>query len=145
MTAYFVVPDGIDDPLRPSGGNHYDRQVNAVLCLDEIATAPDGLASAIAAIPSGSTVLIDGLLASPAAAVLLPAAARLSIVVLVHMPLFNDVERAVLRAAAAVVTTSAWTRSELLGRYDLDPAAVQVAAPGVDPGAVAAGTDGGRR
>ena len=28
MTAvHVVVPDGIDDPARPSGGNAYDRQV----------------------------------------------------------------------------------------------------------------------
>ena len=145
MTAYFVVPDGIDDPLRPSGGNHYDRRVNAVLRLDEIATAPAGLGQAIAAIPSGSTVLIDGLLASRAAAVLVPASRRLSVVVLVHMPLLDDAERAVLRAAAAVVTTSGWTRSELLQKYELDPAAVHVAVPGADRGAMAPGTDAGGR
>ncbi len=28
---YVVVPDGIDDPARPSGGNAYDRRVCAGL------------------------------------------------------------------------------------------------------------------
>ena len=59
MTGYFVVPDGIDDPLRPSGGNRYDRKVNALLGLSELVAAPGGLAQAIAAIPPGSTVLVD--------------------------------------------------------------------------------------
>ena len=27
MTVYFVVPGGLDDPSRPSGGNRYDRAV----------------------------------------------------------------------------------------------------------------------
>jgi hypothetical protein len=26
-TVQLVVPDGIDDPLRPSGGNRYDRRI----------------------------------------------------------------------------------------------------------------------
>ncbi|MBS1881215.1 MAG: glycosyltransferase family 1 protein, partial [Actinobacteria bacterium] len=26
-SVYFVVPDGIDDPLRPSGGSTYDRHL----------------------------------------------------------------------------------------------------------------------
>ena len=26
-TVHVVVPDGIDDPARPSGGNTYDRQI----------------------------------------------------------------------------------------------------------------------
>ncbi|HEY2296980.1 MAG TPA: glycosyltransferase family 4 protein [Jatrophihabitans sp.] len=145
MSAYFVVPEGIDDPLRPSGGNHYDRRVNALLHLEELATTPDRLGSALTAVPSGSTVLIDGLLASPAVDIIRPASARLKLVVLVHMPLFDEVERGVLRAAAAVVTTSSWTRSELLRAYDLDPRGVHVAVPGVDLGAVAPGTPGGGR
>ena len=27
-TVHFVVPDGIDDPARPSGGNTYDRNLS---------------------------------------------------------------------------------------------------------------------
>src|SRR5882757_6413849 len=59
------------------------------------------------------------------------------------MPLEHLKERAVLSAAAAIVTTSAWTRSRLLERYALPPARVQVAAPGVDPAALAPGTASG--
>jgi hypothetical protein len=28
---HFVVPDGIDDPARPSGGNTYDRHLSSGL------------------------------------------------------------------------------------------------------------------
>jgi glycosyltransferase involved in cell wall biosynthesis len=49
-------------------------------------------------------------------------------------------ERAVLCAAAAVVTTSAWARRALLQLYELQPDRVAVAAPGVDAAALAPGT-----
>jgi glycosyltransferase involved in cell wall biosynthesis len=53
-------------------------------------------------------------------------------------------ERAVLSAAAAVLTTSDWCRSWVLEHYELDPARVHVARPGVDAVAPAPGTaDGG--
>jgi len=74
--------------------------------------------------------------------------------VLVHMPLGHRPaedadgtrtrERAVLSAAAAVVTTSAWTRRRLLELYRLPADRVQVAEPGVDAAELATGTaDGG--
>ena len=165
-----VVPDGIDDPARPSGGNAYDRRICRELTamgwlVREHAVAgswpwPDtassqALARVIAGIPDGGTVLVDGLLASTASAVLVPAARRLSLVVLIHMPLGDGPpghvvagasaeEGAVLAAAQAVVTTSAWTRERLLDRYPLRPDRVHVAEPGADPAAVASGTaDGG--
>jgi glycosyltransferase involved in cell wall biosynthesis len=152
---HVVVPDGIDDSARPSGGNTYDRR----LC--------DGLASlgwsvhehavpggwprpdvpALAAldrvaqrIPDDSVVLLDGLVASSAPAVLVPHARRLRLVVLVHMALGHDGERAVLAAAAAVVTTSAWTRRRLLETCALPAGRVHVAEPGVDAAELAAGT-----
>jgi glycosyltransferase involved in cell wall biosynthesis len=56
--------------------------------------------------------------------VLVPAAERLRLVVLIHLPLDSPGEAAVLAAARAVVTTSPWTRLAV-------PA--QVATPGVDP------------
>ena len=130
MTAvHFVVPDGIDDPARPSGGNSYDRHV----CrrLGSLGWAvhehpipgrwprPDAaslatLASVVERIPDDARVLLDGLVASTAPEVLVPQARRLRLVVLVHMPLgdrpadhgTNDArmrERAVLCAAAAVL------------------------------------------
>ena len=103
MTAvHVVVPDGIDDPARPSGGNAYDRRVCRGLAaigwsVREHAVAgswprPDAaacaaLAGVVQRIPDGAVVLLDGLIASAAPEVLVPQAGRLRLVVLVHMPL----------------------------------------------------------
>jgi glycosyltransferase involved in cell wall biosynthesis len=95
-------------------------------------------------------VLVDGLVASAAAAVLVPESARLRLVILVHMP-FGGVdgvderdEATVLAAARAVVTTSAWTRTHLLARYRLGADRVAVARPGAEPLPVTPGSaDGG--
>jgi glycosyltransferase involved in cell wall biosynthesis len=69
------------------------------------------------------------------------------IVVLVHMPLgpgapSEQAERegAVLSAAHAVVTTSAWARRVLLELYALPPDRVHVAEPGADAADLAPGT-----
>lgn len=160
-----VVPEGIDDPARPSGGNTYDRRVCDGLRrlgrdVTELpapgpwprpdAAATTELARILDALPGGALVLLDGLIASAARPVLVGAAARLRLVVLVHMPLGGiDVptedEGDVLRAAAAVVTTSSWTRRLLLDRYALVPDRVAVARPGADIVEEAPGTpDGGR-
>jgi glycosyltransferase involved in cell wall biosynthesis len=53
-------------------------------------------------------------------------------------------ERAVLAAAAAVITTSAWTRGRLLELYPLSASEVHVAEPGVDWAPLASGTAAGR-
>ena len=103
MTAvHVVVPDGIDDPARPSGGNTYDRRVCRGLAaigwsVHEHAVPgswprPDAasfaaLAGVVERIPDGAVVLLDGLVASTAPEVLVPQARRLRLVVLVHMPL----------------------------------------------------------
>lgn len=159
MRVTVVVPEGFDDPARPSGGNHYDRRVCAALAeagwdvaVSTVAgawpdPAPDaraGLARILSAVPDGGSVLIDGLIASPAAAQLLPHSGRLRITVLLHMPLAtapgaqHDAsaqysERAVLQAAACVVVTSEWTRRQVLARYEIPARRVHVAHPGVDP------------
>src|SRR5919202_1983572 len=76
----------------------------------------------------GALVLLDGLIASAAPDELLPEADRLRQVVLVHMPLghrppngdgesIRAREREVLAGAAAVVTTSAWSRRRLAELY----------------------------
>jgi glycosyltransferase involved in cell wall biosynthesis len=162
---HVVVPVGIDDPAEVSGGNRYDREIckclrNSGWTVREIASsgswprpgppASAGLARALDRVPDGALVLVDGLIASAAAAVLVPRSARLRIVVLVHMPLGGDAvpvdeERAVLTAARAVVTTSEWTRDHLLGRYPLDPARVHVSHPGTDPTTATWGTAAGGR
>jgi glycosyltransferase involved in cell wall biosynthesis len=108
----------------------------------------------IAQIPDGSVVLLDGLVASTAPAVLVPHARRLALVVLVHMPLghrpgageadaIRGRERDVLSAAAAIVTTSLWTRRRLVELYGLPADRIHVAWPGVDAAALAAGTAAG--
>jgi glycosyltransferase involved in cell wall biosynthesis len=161
---HIVVPDGIDDPARPSGGNAYDRQVCRGLA--EIGwpvhvhavpgswPRPDGaayaaLAGVVQRIPDGAVVLLDGLVASAAPEVLLPQASRLRLVALVHMPLGHGTadgdartrECAVLSAAASVVTTSAWCRGRLLELYSLPGDRVHVAEPGVDAAGLASGTE----
>ena len=155
MDVHFVVPAGIDDPARPSGGNAYDRRVCDGLAaagwdvqMHEVAgswpspAAPalDALAAVVGAIPEGSLVLLDGLVASAAPEVLVPDAARLRLVALVHMPLGNESEGEVLSAAASVVTTSAWARRALLDLYALPADRVHVAEPGVDRSELAPGT-----
>jgi glycosyltransferase involved in cell wall biosynthesis len=170
MTAvHVVVPDSIDDPARPSGGNTYDRRLCRALSslrwsvhehavpgrwprLEAASFA--ALADAVERIPDRAVVLLDGLIASTAPEVLVPQTRRLRLVVLVHMPLGHrptddaadqtrEREHAVLSAAAAVVTTSAWTRRRLLELYSLPTDRVHVAQPGVDPADLAPGTAAG--
>jgi len=151
--AHFVIPDGIDDPSRPTGGNTYDRQVASRLALHEHAVpgfwrSPDAesfaaLDATLRQIPDGAVVLIDGLIASTAPYVLVPQSRRLRVVVLVHMPLGDEREGAVLSAAAAVVATSEWSRRRLLELYGLAPERVHVAVPGVEPAELASGTGTG--
>jgi glycosyltransferase involved in cell wall biosynthesis len=163
---HVVMPDGVDDPSRPSGGNTYDRQVCRSLAamgwsVDEHAVpgawpVPDVAASAalhdvVRNIPDDALVLLDGLVASTAPEVLVPQARRLRLVVLVHMPLGHRppdgraddaraAEDAVLSAAAGVVTTSGWARRLLLGLYDLQAGRVHVALPGADAADLVSGT-----
>ncbi len=144
---HFIVPEGIDDPARPSGGNTYDRRVREGLAalgwtVREHAVPQTGH-PALERIPDDAVVLLDGLIASPAPEALVPHARRLRQVVLVHMPLDDERERAVLEAAAAVVTTSAWTRQRLTELYDLPADRMHVAEPGVDAAGLAPGTAAG--
>jgi glycosyltransferase involved in cell wall biosynthesis len=52
-------------------------------------------------------------------------------------------EHAVLTAATAIVTTSAWTQKRLIELYALPAERIHVAPPGVDPAELAAGTECG--
>jgi glycosyltransferase involved in cell wall biosynthesis len=163
-----LLPEGVDDPARPSGGNSYDRRVCDALpalgwSVREHVVAgswpvPDlaarrSLRAAVAALPDGSVAVVDGLIASAAPEVLVPESQRIRVVVLLHMPLgevtheqaVRHDERAVLGAAAAVVTTSPWTRHRVLDRYRLDPDRVHVAEPGTDAAAAVAAQPAGSR
>lgn len=157
-TLHAVLPDTVRDPVRPSGGNTYDRRVLAGLTtlgwtVHEHLVAgrwpePDdagrrSLADAAGRVGRSGLVLVDGLLASRSPDVLVPLARRARLVVLVHLPLGGEPERTVLAAAAAVVTTSAWARDRLLTLHVLDPGLVHVAEPGTDPAPLALGTPGG--
>jgi glycosyltransferase involved in cell wall biosynthesis len=174
-TVHVVVPAGLDDPSRPSGGNAYDRRICRDLAAagwDVVehaapgswpspdAAAEQALAQVVRAIPDGAVVLVDGLVASAVPAVLVCEVDRLRLVALVHMLLDHVAldagppgreardarsgEGAVLSAVDHVITTSAWTRDQLLARYALAPDRVHVAEPGVDPAPLAPGTTGGR-
>jgi glycosyltransferase involved in cell wall biosynthesis len=157
VRVHVIVPEEFDNPGRPTGGNIYDQRVCAGLAeagwevlVATVATAwpvPSSdaraeLARILSAIPDGETVLIDGLIASPAATQLLPHTGRLRMTVLLHMPLATALdacadasaqrsERAVLRAATGVVVTSEWTR-QVLTRYEIPACRVHVARPGAD-------------
>jgi glycosyltransferase involved in cell wall biosynthesis len=158
VRVHVIAPEGFDDPGQPTGGNIFDRRVCAGLAEAGwevlVATvagawpipgsgARADLARVVSAIPDGETVLIDGLIASSAAAQLLPHTGRIRMTVLLHMPLATAVdthhdasaersERAVLRAAAGVIVTSEWTRREILTRYPIPARRVHVARPGTD-------------
>jgi glycosyltransferase involved in cell wall biosynthesis len=157
-TVEVLLPNDIDDPSLPSGGNAYDRQVCAGLAalgwqVREHAVAGSwpvpsagsraGAAAVLAGLDDGAVVLVDGLIASAVPDLLVPQARRLRLVVLVHMPVRGPAEEAALRAAVAVVTTSEWTRGRLREWYGLGR--VVAAVPGVSAAAVAVGTDGGTR
>jgi glycosyltransferase involved in cell wall biosynthesis len=159
-TVQVVVPEGIDDPLRPSGGNTYDRRLCSALSRSgwSVRMVPlEGdrreLSAALEAIADGSSVLVDGLVGSAYPEVMVPASERLRVVVLMHLPIGTDAarddararEREVVSAAAAVVTTSEWSRRWLIEEYAADPALVHVVPPGVDPATPTVGTtEGGR-
>jgi glycosyltransferase involved in cell wall biosynthesis len=156
VRVHVVVPEGFDDPGQPTGGNIYDRRICAGLAeagwdvlVHTVAPAWPAsgsgadLARIVSAVPDGETVLIDGIIASPAAARLLPHTGRMRMTVLLHMPLATALdihhdagarysEGLVLRAAAGVVVPSEWTRQQVLTRYAMPAHRVHVARPGVD-------------
>jgi len=170
---HVVLPASVDDPRRPSGGNAYDRRV-----CDGLRSAGwrvrehlvggawpwaahehrAALRDAVARVPDGGVVVVDGLLASTSPEVLVPEARRVRLVVLLHM-LVEDapapasscdgraLERAVLTSASAVVTTSRATAERARRTHGLDESLVpvHVAVPGVAPADVAPGSTSGTR
>lgn len=161
---HVVVPDGLDDPARPSGGNRYDRRLCTELAASgwSVHEHPvagawphpagpdlDALARLLGALPDRAVALVDGLVASAAPEVIGAHGGRLRVVVLVHLPLGVEApsrrppEARMLAAVTAVVTTSRWTRSWLLEEYALDPGLVRVATPGADRSPPATGTASG--
>ena len=163
---HLVVPDGIDDPARPSGGNVYDRRLvdglvaaGWVVDVHEVVgswptpdpAAVDRLSGVLAGMGDGSVVLVDGLLASTLPEVLGPESRRLRVVVLLHLPLggrgdpdATTREGRVLAAAAAVVTTSRWTSDQVRVLHALPLQRLHVAQPGSAGTAAVRGTPQGR-
>ena len=174
-TVHAVVPAGLTDRGRPSGGNAYDLRVLTGLgelgwtvCLFEVDgtwPTPDRaarcrLSGVLACIPDGSPVLLDGLVACAVPEVIAPERDRLRLVTLVHLPLGHEWgagapdgqdaarrerEREVLAAATTLITTSRWTRAWLLDAYGLDPDRVHAAPPGSEEAAEARPEPSGSR
>jgi glycosyltransferase involved in cell wall biosynthesis len=157
-TVHFVLPNDIDDPATPSGGNVYDRRVCDGLAAGgwsvrehpvyggwphPDAAARRGLATELAGLPDGALVVLDGLIASTVPDGLRPHAERLRLVVLVHMPMGTPAEGEALAQAAAVITTSDWSRRRLLEHHPLPPHTVHIAPPGVDGAPLVPGSAGG--
>ncbi len=149
-----VLPAGIDDPARPSGGNLYDRRVldglralGWTVVEHEVGgdwPRPDladlaRLSLLLDGLPDGALLLVDGLVASAAASVLPAASTRLVVVVLLHLPLGpGAAEETVLASAAAVVTTSEWARSQVRSWYGHRH--VYAVRPGTEAAPLAAGS-----
>ncbi len=109
---HVVLPNDIDDPFSPSGGNVYDRRLCDGLAAAGWVVREHAVAGAwpapsavertafgevLAGLPDDSLVVVDGLIASVVP--LAPQAARLRLVVLLHLPVGDRAEAAALRAA----------------------------------------------
>ena len=109
----------------------------------------------LAALPSGSTVLLDGLAGGALPEALGRLARRLDLVALVHHPLCLETglepalaaglaasERAALAHARAVLVTSARTAATVNELLGVAPDRLAVAPPGVDPAPASTGSGG---
>ncbi|MDP2318486.1 MAG: glycosyltransferase family 4 protein [Acidobacteriota bacterium] len=165
-SAVFVVPGSIDTR---TGGSIYDRRMADGLrrrgwdiAVVELAgdfpqpavVAVTGAAEALAALPDGTLMVMDGLALSAMPDLIEREAARLRVVALVHLPLVADVsidaesrarlavaEQRALVASSLIVVTGAATLG-LLEPYALPRDRVVVVEPGTDPAPQARGSDG---
>lgn len=163
---HFLVPGSLD---RPTGGSRYDRRIidglrGAGVSVDVDAlpgcfpdadpTAREAVDAALARIPDGRVVVIDGLVLGRLASTVAPHAGRLRIHALVHHPLADETdhdpdrveqlihdEARALGAATRVIATSAFTAQRLrtLGLYAGE---VSVIPPGCTPRPLATGRPG---
>ncbi len=148
----FAVPG---DLSAPTGGYHYARRLLGLIPELRHLPLPGGFplpdaaalsrtADALAAIPAGETVLIDGLALGALPAWVLDRV-RARIVALVHHPLcletgLSDAARAALHRsegaalarAAHVVVTSATTAGQVATMFGVRPDRTTVAEPGTD-------------
>ena len=167
MTAcHFLVPGSLD---RPTGGSRYDRRIidglraaGLAVHVDELpgcfpdadAIARQAVAAALARIPDGQVVVIDGLVLGRLAAAVKPHAGRLRIHALVHHPLADETgvdpaqvqeligdEARALDVASRVIATSAFT-ARRLNALGLHHGEVDVIPPGCTPRPLATGRPG---
>jgi glycosyltransferase involved in cell wall biosynthesis len=158
------------DPDTLTGGYLYARRLSRALRrsglqvdplrLDERFPFPDEralghAATALAALPDGAAVLLDGLALGAMPAVVAAERERLRVVALVHHPLALETgldievaatlersEREALAAVHHVIATSPWTGGMLQSRYAVSAERLTVAEPGIDPAPPARGSGG---
>jgi glycosyltransferase involved in cell wall biosynthesis len=163
---WFVVPGSIQ---ARTGGYAYDRRIIAELRrrgwtieISELedsfpeptAAALAGASRALARIPDGATVVVDGLAFGAMPAEVEREASRLRLVALVHLPLALEVgldpdialrreagERRALAAASLVIATGRWT-VPALERYGVGRHHIALVEPGTDRAPLAAGSGG---
>jgi glycosyltransferase involved in cell wall biosynthesis len=154
-----------------TGGYLYDRRVAAELerrgwSVERLslpagfpfpsAADLDAAGARLAAIPDGTTALVDGLALGAMPALAAAVAARLDLVALVHHPLCLEAgltaeqssrlrasEREALAMARAVIVTSPATADSLVALMAVPRARITVALPGTDPAALARGSPDG--
>jgi glycosyltransferase involved in cell wall biosynthesis len=144
-SVWFVVPEGVDELERVSGGNVYDRQVRDGLRRRgwevRMLEVPDaeGLARSLASVDHGHVAMIDGLVAAWSPEVVESTSQRARVIVIAHMvaaafadatPEMVEGERRALRHADRVIATSAWAAAELVRRGLVDDDRMAVVAPG---------------
>lgn len=155
---YFVFPGQLDTP---TGGYHYDRRLiqelrHLGLNVETIALSdqfpyPDARAlaeaqSALAALPDGAPVIIDGLAFGVLDELAEAESQRLNLIALCHHPLaletgldpterqqFEASENRALNAARSILVTSEHTQQIVVSQFSLPAGKVIVALPGTDP------------
>ena len=154
-----VVPGPLETR---TGGFIYDRRIVEQLrargwrvSVHELAPGlPQPAPAALADLPAGRTVVIDGLALGGMPAIAERECGRLRLIGLVHHPLaletgltaaqareLHAAERRALAAVAQVVVTSR-TTAAALADYGVAPERVTVVNPGTDPAPLAAGSGG---
>jgi glycosyltransferase involved in cell wall biosynthesis len=159
LSIHLVGPVGLSDPARPSGGNVYDLRLATALRARgrEVTvheTSVESLGGLLDRLPDGATVIVDGLVGSFAPQVLSGAQQRLTVVMLVHLPVGLAVagstpqpepEARAMAAVDAVVCTSRWTRDWLADAYGLPAERLHVVVPGAEKSPLADGSLAGDR